>query len=54
MAPLNACVMIHQPLGGAQGQATDMEIQVREVSRIKKRLNEIEYNLLSINGSTAQ
>lgn len=41
MALPNARVMIHQPLGGAQGQATDMEIQVREVSRIKKRLNEV-------------
>lgn len=37
----NARVMIHQPLGGAQGQATDMEIQVKEMSRIKRRLNEI-------------
>lgn len=37
----NARVMIHQPLGGAQGQASDMEIQVKEMSRIKRRLNEI-------------
>ena len=37
----NARVMIHQPLGGAQGQATDMEIQTKEVLRIKQRLNEI-------------
>ena len=37
----NARVMIHQPLGGAQGQASDMEIQVKEMSRIKLRLNEI-------------
>ena len=37
----NARVMIHQPLGGAKGQASDMEIQVKEMSRIKKRLNEI-------------
>lgn len=37
----NARMMIHQPLGGAQGQATDMEIQVKEVSRVKRRLNEI-------------
>ncbi len=41
MALPNARVMIHQPLGGAQGQATDMEIQIREVNRIKRRLNEI-------------
>ena len=33
--------MIHQPLGGAQGQATDIEIQSREILRIKKLLNEI-------------
>lgn len=37
----NARMMIHQPLGGAQGQATDMEIQVKEINRIKRRLNEI-------------
>jgi ATP-dependent Clp protease protease subunit len=37
----NARIMIHQPLGGAQGQVTDLEIQVREVNRLKKRLNEI-------------
>lgn len=37
----NARVMIHQPLGGAQGQASDMEIQVKEMLRLKKRLNEI-------------
>lgn len=41
MALPNARVMIHQPLGGAQGQASDMEIQVKEMSRIKRRLNEI-------------
>jgi ATP-dependent Clp protease protease subunit len=33
--------MIHQPLGGAQGQATDIEIQANEILRIKKRLNDI-------------
>ena len=33
--------MIHQPLGGAQGQATDIEIQSKEILRIKKLLNEI-------------
>lgn len=37
----NARIMIHQPLGGAQGQATDIEIQSREILRIKKLLNEI-------------
>ncbi|HOJ50538.1 MAG TPA: ATP-dependent Clp endopeptidase proteolytic subunit ClpP [Spirochaetota bacterium] len=37
----NARVMIHQPLGGAQGQATDIEIQTKEILRIKQRLNEI-------------
>ena len=33
--------MIHQPLGGAQGQVTDIEIQTRELKRIKKTINEI-------------
>jgi len=37
----NARIMIHQPLGGAQGQATDIEIQTKENLRIKKMLNEI-------------
>lgn len=41
MAFPNARMMIHQPLGGAEGQASDMEIQVREMCRLKKRLNEI-------------
>lgn len=41
MALPNVRVMIHQPLGGAQGQASDMEIQVKEMSRIKHRLNEM-------------
>jgi ATP-dependent Clp protease protease subunit len=36
-----ARVMIHQPLGGAQGQATDIEIQANEILRIKKELNQI-------------
>jgi ATP-dependent Clp protease protease subunit len=35
----NARIMIHQPLGGAQGQATDIEIQTKEILRIKKILN---------------
>lgn len=34
-------IMIHQPLGGAQGQATDIEIQAKEILRLKKTLNEI-------------
>jgi ATP-dependent Clp protease protease subunit len=34
-------VMIHQPLGGMQGQAVDMEIHVREILYIRERLNEI-------------
>jgi len=37
----NSRIMIHQPLGGAQGQATDVEIQTREIMRVKKLLNEI-------------
>ena len=34
-------IMIHQPLGGAQGQATDIEIQANEILRMKKELNQI-------------
>ena len=41
MALPSARIMIHQPLGGAQGQATDIEIQAQEILRIKKTLNEI-------------
>lgn len=37
----NARVMIHQPLGGTQGQATDMEIHVREILSVRDRLNNI-------------
>ena len=37
----NARIMIHQPSGGAQGQATDIEIQAREILTLRKRLNEI-------------
>jgi len=37
----NARIMIHQPLGGAQGQATDIEIQAKEILRLKAILNEI-------------
>ncbi|WP_132306130.1 ATP-dependent Clp protease proteolytic subunit [Komagataeibacter saccharivorans] len=39
----NARVMVHQPSGGAQGQASDIEIQAQEILTIRKRLNEI-YN----------
>ncbi|MBE7710079.1 MAG: ATP-dependent Clp endopeptidase proteolytic subunit ClpP [Cyanobacteria bacterium SIG32] len=41
MALPHSRVLIHQPLGGAQGQATDIEIQAQEIIRIKKSLNEI-------------
>ena len=34
-------IMIHQPLGGARGQATDIQIQAEQILRIKKTLNEI-------------
>ena len=34
-------VMIHQPMGGAQGQASDIEIEAREIQKIKKELYEI-------------
>ena len=37
----NARIMVHQPSGGAQGQATDIEIQAREIIRLRHRLNEI-------------
>ncbi|CAI3925443.1 ATP-dependent protease ClpP [Commensalibacter communis] len=40
----NARVMVHQPSGGAQGQASDIEIQAKEILAIRKRLNEI-YNV---------
>lgn len=37
----NARIMIHQPLGGAQGQSTDIQIQAREIQRIREVLNDI-------------
>lgn len=37
----NSRVMIHQPLGGFQGQASDIEIHAREILQMKRRLNEI-------------
>ena len=36
----NSRIMIHQPSGGAQGQATDIEIQAREILQLRQRLNE--------------
>ncbi|MEM7062338.1 MAG: ATP-dependent Clp endopeptidase proteolytic subunit ClpP [Cyanobacteria bacterium P01_B01_bin.77] len=41
MALPSARIMIHQPLGGAQGQAVDIEIQAREILYLKQRLNEL-------------
>ncbi len=37
----NSRIMIHQPSGGARGQASDIEIQAREILRLRERLNEI-------------
>ncbi len=37
----NSRIMIHQPSGGAQGQATDIEIQAKEILDLRKRLNDI-------------
>jgi ATP-dependent Clp protease protease subunit len=37
----NARVMIHQPMGGARGQATDIDIQATEILKLRARLNEI-------------
>ena len=37
----NSRIMIHQPMGGAEGQATDIKIQAEEIVRIKKQLNTI-------------
>jgi len=41
MALPHSRVLIHQPLGGAQGQATDIEIQANQILRTKKKLNEM-------------
>jgi ATP-dependent Clp protease protease subunit len=41
VALTNARIMVHQPSGGAQGQATDIEIQAREILRIRQRMNEL-------------
>ncbi|MCI7261051.1 MAG: ATP-dependent Clp endopeptidase proteolytic subunit ClpP [Selenomonas sp.] len=40
----NARIMIHQPLGGAQGQSTDIQIQAREIQRIRDNINDIFVN----------
>ncbi len=37
----NARIMVHQPLGGAQGQASDIQIQAQEIQRLKDKLNNI-------------
>jgi ATP-dependent Clp protease, protease subunit len=41
VALTNARIMIHQPSGGAQGQATDIEIQAKEILRIRHRMNQL-------------
>ena len=41
MALPHSRILIHQPLGGAQGQATDIQIQAAEIGRIKRTLNEL-------------
>lgn len=47
----NARIMIHQPMGGASGQATDIEIQAKEIQFLKRNLNEI---LVKHTGQTMQ
>ena len=37
----HARVLIHQPMGGAEGQATDIDIQAKEILRLREELNEI-------------
>ena len=41
VALTNSRIMIHQPSGGAQGQATDIEIQAKEILRIRHNLNQL-------------
>ncbi len=41
IALTNSRIMVHQPSGGAQGMASDIEIQAREILRMRKRLNEL-------------
>ena len=47
----NARIMIHQPAGGAKGQAVDIEIQAKEILRMKAKLNEI---IVKHTGQTAE
>jgi ATP-dependent Clp protease protease subunit len=47
----NATIHMHQPLGGVQGQASDIEIQAKEILRLKNRLNEV---LASHTGQTIE
>lgn len=44
MALPNSRILIHQPMGGVSGQASDIEIHAREILRLRKRLNEILVN----------
>ena len=41
VALTNARIMVHQPSGGAQGMAADIEIQAKEILRIRRRMNEL-------------
>src|SRR3546814_21197803 len=41
VALANARIMVHQPSGGALGMASDIEIQAKEILRIKKRMNDL-------------
>jgi ATP-dependent Clp protease protease subunit len=41
MALPNSRIMIHQPMGGVQGQATEIEIHAKEILRLRQRMNEI-------------
>ena len=41
VALTNARVMVHQPSGGARGMASDIEIQAKEILRIRKRMNDL-------------
>ena len=47
----NSRIMIHQPLGGAQGQATDIKIQANEILRMRDNLNESMSSISSVNSS---
>ncbi|MBI5291779.1 MAG: ATP-dependent Clp protease proteolytic subunit [Chloroflexi bacterium] len=47
----NATIHLHQPLGGAQGQATDIEIQAKEILRLREKLNSI---LITHTGQTLE